>query len=169
MSRIVAFYKGQNVHPLQYTIEEMWTWEGRRVETIHNFIQWLFPLNVASANSFKAPILTEEDIQQFKTDAEIRGRLMQSLRMMLKYYGFTFAKEGSQIVKAKDFEARSGWLYPSNHNYLRISRILNCLMLLDFDQEAHMFFRALREVYRTHRIYIGEVTWGHWCRAVGER
>ena len=155
MSRIVAFYRGENVHPLRYTIEEKWTWEGRRVEATHNFIQWLFPLDVASANSFKAPILTKEDIQEFKTDSTIRARLMESFRMMLKYYGFTFANDRKSILKAEDFESRSGWLCPSNHNFLRISRILNCLMLLDFQNEAHMFFGALKEIYRTHARYIG--------------
>jgi hypothetical protein len=168
LSRLLDFYRGQDVHPLRYTIEEMWTWDGRRVETLHNFIQWLFPLDVPSANSFKAPILTKEEIAEFKTDPELRRRLMESLRMMLRYYGFQFADDGSAIEKAKDFETRSGWLYPENHNYLRISRILNCLVLLGFSGEARMFFEALREIYRTHRRYIGEISWGHWCRAVGE-
>ena len=169
VSRIVAFYKGENVHPVKYTLEEMWTWEARRIETIHNFIQWLFPLDVPSANSFKVPILTAEDIVEFRTDAEIRRKLMMSLRMMLKYCGFRFTADATAIEKSDDFEARSGWIYPSNHNYLRISRILNCLMLLDFRDQAHMFFDALKDVYRTHRRYIGPVTYKFWCDAVGER
>jgi Opioid growth factor receptor (OGFr) conserved region len=168
LSRIIEFYKGENVHPLKYTIEEIWTWEGRRVETIHNFIQWLFPLDVPSANSFKAPILTTEDIEEFRTNTEIRNRMMKSLRMMLKYYGFAFAEGGGGIAKANDFEARSGWIYPNNHNYLRISRMLKCLMLLDFPKEAHMFFSVLKDLYRTHRRYIGPTTYEYWCKAVEE-
>jgi hypothetical protein len=144
----------------------MWTWEGRRVEATHTFIQWLFPLDVPSGNSFGAPILIKEDIQQFRTDPEIRTNLMKSFQMMLKYYGFAFSNDNKSIVKASDFEARSGWIYPSNHNYLRISRILNCLMLLGFTTEAEMFFNVLDEVYKTHRRYIGPTTYQYWEKAV---
>jgi hypothetical protein len=168
-SRIVAFYKGENVHPLKYTIQEMWKWEGRQIEGIHSFIQWLFPLDEPSANNFKAPILTKDEIVQFRTDVTVRDNMMMSLRIMLKYYGFTLDPDGETIQKADDFEARSGWIYPSNHNYLRITRILKSLVLLDFEKEAHMFFVALREVYHTHRNYIGPVTYEYWCDAVGER
>jgi hypothetical protein len=168
-SRIVAFYKGENVHPLKYTIQEMWTWEGRQIEGTHSFIQWIFPLNEASANSFKAPILNDQEIEEFKTNAKVRENMMMSLRMMLKYYGFAFAPDGESIQKAIDFEARSGWLYPSNHNYLRVTRILKSLMLLDFQKEARAFFAALRNVYQTHHRYIGPITWKFWCEAVGER
>ena len=125
MSRIVAFYKRENIHPLRYTIEEMWTWEGRRVEATHTFIQWLFPLNVPSGNSIGAPVLTEDDLDQFQTNPELRARLMKSFSMMLKYYGFAFSEDEKRIVKADDFEARSGWLYPSKHNYLRISKLFS--------------------------------------------
>jgi len=38
VSRIVSFYKGENVSP-PYTIQEMWTWEGRRVEATYTFIK----------------------------------------------------------------------------------------------------------------------------------
>ncbi len=74
MSRIAAFYKGENVHPLGYPIQEMWTWEGRQVEATHAFIQWLFPLDVPSGNSIGAPILSNEDVEQFRTDKEIRTK-----------------------------------------------------------------------------------------------
>jgi hypothetical protein len=168
-SRIVAFYKGQNVHPLKYTIQEMWAWESRQIESIHSFIQWLFPLDEPSANNFKAPILTEAEIVEFRADGTIRQNMMMSLRMMLKYYGFAISPDASSIQKASDFEARSGWIYPSNHNYLRITRILKSLMLLAFEDQARKFFAALKDVYRTHRLYIGPVTYKFWCEAVGER
>jgi len=169
MSIIVSFYKGENVHPLKYTIQEMWTWEGRQIEGIHTFIQWLFPLNEASANSFNAPILSKEDIEEFKSDDVMRQNLMKSFRIMLRYYGFAFTDDELSIAKANDFETRSGWIYPSNHNYLRISRILKCLMLLDFQDEAQMLFSELKEIYRTHSKYIDPITYQYWCKAVGSK
>ena len=167
-SRIVAFYKGEDVHPLKYTIQEMWTWEGKQIEGIHSFIQWLFPLDEPSTNNVKAPILSEAEIEEFRTNSTVRENMMKSLRMMLRYYGFTFAPDGKSIQKSSDFEARSGWIYPTNHNYLRITRILKSLMLSGFDAEARMLFAALRDVYGTHRRYIGPVTFKFWCDAVGE-
>ena len=89
--------------------------------------------------------------------------------MMLEYYGFKFTTNKTAIVKANDFESRSGWIYPSNHNYLRISRIIKCLMLLDFQDEAQMFFSVLKGMYKTHAKYIGPITYQHLCMAVGTR
>lgn len=168
MSEIVAFYKGENVHPLKYTIDEMWKWEAKQIEGIDSFIHWLFPLDEPSEGNLKAPILTKDDIAEFRTNGQIRENLMMSFRMMLRYYGFTYAPDATSIERASDFEARSGWLYPSNHHYLKITRILKCLMLLDFEDVAHMFFSALREVYGTHRMYIGPVTYKFWRNTVGE-
>jgi hypothetical protein len=167
MSIIVAFYQNENVHPLKYTLEEMWTWDDRKIESLHSFIQWMFPLKEPSANSLDAPILTKEDIEQFKTDPEIRARLMKSFLMMIHYYGFAFSDDNTSIVKGPDFETRSGWLYPSNHNYLRITRILKCLVLSNFQNEAVMFYKALEEIYKTHGRYIGPTSYRYWCNAVG--
>jgi hypothetical protein len=100
----------------------MWKWEGRQIEGIHSFIQWLFPLDEPSANNFRAPILTKDEIVQFRTDVTVRDNMMMSLCIMLKYYGFTLDPDGETIQKADDFEARSGatWLfvYPSTYRSL---------------------------------------------------
>jgi hypothetical protein len=146
----------------------MWKWDVRQIEGLHSFIQWLFPLNEPSANDLKAPILSEAEITEFRTDAKVRANMMMSFRMMLNYYGFALAADGRSIAPSPDFEAKSGWIYPSNHNFLRITRILKSLMLLSFQDEARMMFAALKEVYLTHRIYIGPVTYKYWCNAVGE-
>lgn len=168
MSRVVQFYRLENVHPLKYTIEEMWAWDDRQLERMHNFIQWWFPLDEPSGNSLGAPILTKHEIEQFHTDKEIQKRLLKSFSIMMNYYGLAFDEEAGKIERAKDFEKRSGWLFPDNHNYLRITRILKSMKLLGFPEISKVLFGALEGLYKEYRIYIGPKTWKYWSDSVKE-
>jgi hypothetical protein len=162
MSRVVQFYRLENVHPLKYTIEEMWQWDDRQLEKMHNYIQWWFPLDEPSGNSLGAPILTMDEIEQFHTDKEIRVRLLKSFSIMMNYYGFAFDDKTGKIGKAKDFEKHSGWLFPDNHNYLRITRILKSMTLLGFPEISKALLGVLEGLYKEYRVYIGPKTWKYW-------
>jgi len=73
LGKIVSFYKNEKVHPYGYQLEEMWAWDDKRIETLHSFIQWMFPLDEPSANNLHAPVLSDEEIAQLGSPIKKNG------------------------------------------------------------------------------------------------
>jgi opioid growth factor receptor-like protein len=113
--------------------------------------------------------LDEQQIAAFRASDELRVRLLKSLNTMLSFYGLQCedTREGSRITKADSFELKKGnWLTRSNHNYLRITRILMSLQLLSLQEYAGAFLRFLEQLYKENSDRIGETTLQYWKRAV---
>ncbi len=53
-----------------------------------------------------------------------------------------------------------------DHNYLRITRILKCLMTFGLEDEARAFYECLRRIYREDSDQIGDETFQYWTNAV---
>ena len=49
-----------------------------------------------------------------------------------------------------------------DHNYLRITRILKCLMTFGLIDEAQAFYECLRQIYREESDQIGGETFQYW-------
>jgi hypothetical protein len=166
LSKFVQFYRNEVVHPDRLTIEEIMGWDDTQIEGSHNTIQWLFPLTTPSLNVANIQTISADEIEVFRAEPGLQSRVLQSLRRMLRFYGLELQSEGRKIVKTRDFEKKSGWLYPRNHNYKRITRILKSLRILGLETEARLFFAALEEIYSSHYRYIGEETFKHWKKAM---
>jgi Opioid growth factor receptor (OGFr) conserved region len=162
----VSFYRGEVVHPDRLTLDEIIRWDDKEIENSHSIIQWLFPLNKPSLNVANTPVITEHEIKQFRSDPELRNGVLRSLARMLRFYGLRMATPDMAIVKGKDFEQKSGWIYPRNHNYKRLTRMLKSLRLLGFEAEAKCLYAALEEIYNAHRRYIGQEVFEYWQRAI---
>jgi hypothetical protein len=116
-----------------------------------------------------APVLDRETIAEFRARPELVENLRRSFLRMLKFYGLEWSDGG--VVRAADFGVRSrNWLWPGNHNHLRITRILKCLALLGLEAEARAFLACLSAIYgeeeRKPRPSISEDTWRFWSTAV---
>src|SRR4029079_18828704 len=114
------------------TLDDILQWDDDALEEVHDFIQWLFPLNEASGANWNAPILTRDDIQAFRGDAALRGALRRSLVRMLSFYGFELQDDSpsASIGRAAGWAERSrNWMRPVNHNHLRLTRIMKSLSL----------------------------------------
>jgi hypothetical protein len=85
--RILAFYLGQQPNPQDRTIEDIWLWNYQKLESVHNYIQWLFPLREKSRFNTSAPTLSDRAMQAFRASEELKNRLVKSLKMMLAFYG----------------------------------------------------------------------------------
>lgn len=94
-------------------ISDIWNYSYEKIETTHNYIQWLFPLFERSAFSTDAPILTVDLAEQIYADEICKSSLNRSLSLMRSFYG-----------------NNSHWANPSDHNLLRITRILKSSALL---------------------------------------
>ena len=141
------FYLGKDVHPDGFTIEQVWSWDDKQLEYTHSYIQWLFPSTVPSQAVPGSPVIMGPDIEKFRTDQDLRRRFARSYSLMLTFYGFRI--EDGKVVRAGDFAEKSqNWLTPSNHNFLRITRMLKAMMMFGFAAGAKPFYNALHDVYR---------------------
>jgi len=93
---------------------------------------------------------------------------------MMTFYGLE-VRSGEQITvtRAPNFAAKAvGWLSPSNHNHLRITRILRWLTVLGLEAEVKAFFGCLSEIYENEQNKpapaISDETMLYWKQAVAD-
>src|SRR5690349_17991159 len=106
-SPIIAFYEGSGIDAAGRTIEELWSWDHRRLEMVHDFIQWLFPLTEPSRFNPDAPILTPADIAAFRARPALQDRVRRSLDLMLEF--LSLLRDGATIRRGPKFSAAVHW------------------------------------------------------------
>ena len=95
-----------------------------RLESSHDYIQWMFPLPEPSRAVPWSPVMTGSDIDTFRTDPVILDRMRVSLARMVLFYARTV-----------------DWKESDDHNHLRITRIIRSLTVVGLRDEA-VAFRA---------------------------
>ena len=168
-SALVRFHASVATDSGGRKIVELLDWDDDRLEHVHDYIQWLFPLPERSAFNPGAPILTAADIAAFRQRAELRASLHRAFVRMLAFYGFAeiATDHGVGIVRTRDFPQRAqNWAMPGNHNLLRISRILRAMTLLGLEPEAQAFLVALEALHADESERFGPVTLRYWRQAV---
>lgn len=167
MSWLIGFYRGTNPDFLGRWLKDIWTWDYDRLESVHNYIQVLFPNAEPSMFNSQAPLLDAETIAAFHQDAELRANLRRSLDLMLGFYGLERTEDGKGIRPAESFVLRAvNWLAPGDHNYLRLTRILKCLRALGLPEDALALFACLEDLYHRYPREIGEETFAYWQDAI---
>ena len=158
---IVAFYRGGRA--AGRTVDEILGWDDERLEMVHDYIQWLFPLREPSGVNPSAPLVSGETINAFTRDAALRARLGTALDRMLVFYGLQRRAARIETDPAR-FPRRSRiWLHPGNHNHLRLTRIMRSLAALGLREDALALQRCLLEdVYALHPRQISDVTVRFW-------
>ncbi|KAG7229636.1 hypothetical protein INR49_012680 [Caranx melampygus] len=109
-------------------------WKGNysQLESVHTFIQWLFPLQEPGMN-YEASTLTKEEIEEFCKSSIAKENLLKSYELMLDFYGIKlYDKETGAVKKASNWRQRFSNLNSRTHNNLRITRILKCLGTLGY-------------------------------------
>ena len=151
-------------------IEDIWSWNYQKLEYTHNYIQWLFPLKEKSRFNQNAPVLNDEVIEAFRTNEQLRIHLLQSFKVMLRFYGLQCDDRESvdiEITKSNEYKERKiNWIEQGNHNFLRITRILNSLSILGLGNYAQAFLKCLNQIYSEESISIGSTTYSYWKNAV---
>jgi hypothetical protein len=150
------------------TFDEIVGWDDARLERVHDYIQWIFPLPERSGANPWAPVLDAEAIAAIRGSIEMQGRLDAAFLRMLAFYGF--ALEGDRATEGPRFAAASrNWLHAGNHNHLRLTRMLRSLRVLGLEHEAVRLWEALRTLYEREgtagRRTITEDTFAFWKRA----
>ncbi|XP_068189581.1 opioid growth factor receptor [Antennarius striatus] len=110
-----------------------WKNDYKRLERVHSYIQWLFPLREPGVN-YMASELTKKEIEAFKKSDDAKKRLVESYELMLGFYGIRLVnKETGEVKRAENWKERFGNLERNMHNNLRITRILKSLGELGFE------------------------------------
>lgn len=126
-SEVVAFYRGETVRHCRHILEEVWSYSTEELEKNHDYIQWLFPLDRPSAHNPDAPVLTENDIRTFRTNPDLLSRVLTSAEVFVEFLGKT----------------PGVWTTGEDHNHLRITRMLKCLVLMGMASQARKYLGAI--------------------------
>ncbi|KFO36105.1 Opioid growth factor receptor-like protein 1 [Fukomys damarensis] len=132
----LRFYKNKiPFKPDGVYIEEVlnkWRGDYEKLEHNHTYIQWLFPLREQGLN-FYAKELTTYEIEEFKKTKEAIRRFLLAYKMMLEFFGIKLIDKTGNVARAVNWQERFQHLNESQHNYLRITRILKSLGELGYE------------------------------------
>tara|TARA_B100001939_G_C16454562_1_gene410374 strand:- start:19 stop:462 length:444 start_codon:yes stop_codon:yes gene_type:complete len=129
-------------------ITDIWNFNDFQIENIHNFIQILFPLNKPSKAVFHSYYLKKQkEIDEIKKSQTIQNNLIKS-----KEWYLNFLKRTNK------------WRNYTDHNHLRITRIIECLRLLVSDLEADSFYNSVLSILNFDN-QINKKTLEIWSRA----
>ncbi len=166
---LVRFYRHEATDDRGRTLREIWTWDHDRLERVHDFIQWLFPLRERSLVNYSAPVATDGTAAAFADDAALRDALRQSFELMMDFYGLVVEQLDAgrmRVVQGGDFDRRSrNWVTPHNHNHLRLTRIIGSVRMLGLPSHGDALFERLRSIYESRPDAISTLTYGYWQRA----
>lgn len=158
------FLTGKGVNHKGLSIQDILDFDNDRLESEHDYIQWLFPTIERSKSHPLSPVV--KDIGYFFSDYSeglyIHGYMNKSFNKMLIFYGFSVI--GNDIVFNENLN--HNWITKHNHNYLRITRILKSLRLFGLDNEAVRFYRALTSLEPKYKEIIGEKSYKYWYDAI---
>lgn len=161
-SGLLPFLRGTGVDASGRSLDDILCWTFDKLESVHDYIQWLFPTDESSRWNAGAPLLTRRLQQVVREDPVARANIRKCFCKFLLFLGLEVLQKdndcsgGPNIVvqKAPHFESRVSTCWKSsfmrmggNHNWLRISRVLHCLRLVGLDQEAAALHACLEMLY----------------------
>jgi hypothetical protein len=165
--RLMRFFDG-GVDDEGRTFNQIMGWDDERLEMVHDYIQWIFPLPERSGANPSAPVLNSGTIAAVRGSAAMQNRSREAFLRMLTFYGFEL--DGERVAEGPRFAAASrNWLHTGNHNHLRLTRMLRSLRVLGLEHEAAELWDALRGLYEREtaagRRTITPETFAFWRQA----
>ena len=129
-------------------LSDIWSFSDDEIEDNHDFIQILFPLDKPSeAVDHNIYLKDVNEFLKIKSDEIIKKNIIKS-----KDWFIDFLKRNDQ------------WKLYSDHNQLRITRIIECLRLLISDEEADSFYSLILSMVG-EETEINEITLDYWSKA----
>lgn len=145
-----AFLAGSGTDGAGRRLAAVLAFDDARIEAVHDFIQWCFPLPEPSRVVPGAPVLTRAEADAIRADPKARDGLRAALERMRRFY--------------RDTES---WLGRHDHNHLRITRILAAVRALLGEAEARDFHRFATARNAEAGSPIDPASLRFWAAAVG--
>lgn len=147
-SAIVAFLEGEGPDGWGRNVLDVIAFGDVRLETTHDYIQWLFPLAEPSEAMPGSPVLTPDDVATIRESDMAQCALAAGVDRMSAFY-----------------LATHDWLMPNDHNHRRITRIIRSLRLLVDDAAAESFRAMILGKVEATRAPISARSLGYWMTA----
>ena len=119
------FYLNDEKGPHGLTFADCMDYKARDLEKRHDFFQWVFPTDVESSYNKAAPTY-DETIREFLCDK-------QSIINLYQFWDY--------------LQELPEWPNPTDHNNLRLSRILRSLWLQGLKEEAYWLYNELIDIH----------------------
>jgi hypothetical protein len=143
MNQLLFFYYGSHPDHRGRMLREILDQDDDWFEGTHDFIQWLFPLEVPSRASLHAPLVDGPTKKVFASDPLLRDHMRAALSRMLRFLGLRF--DGTTLTVGPGWaNRRTLWFAAHGHNSLRITRILKSMSLLGLKDEARALNAGLQ-------------------------
>ena len=131
------------------TLEMIWSFTDEQIESIHDFVQIIFPLDKPSESTFHGYYLSSQEIiNKIKGNQTAKENILKSS----KWY-FSFLKRNIWL-----------WNRKYDHNQLRITRVIECLRLLVSEEEADKFYENILMIIEDDN-RINEASLNFWNKA----
>ena len=142
------FLRNEEVDFKGRLLTDIWNYTDYEIEANHDFIQLIFPLDKPSKAVFNNLFLkNNKQINILRTDDVVKKNILKSCDWFL-----IFLKNNNQ------------WKNYSDHNQLRITRIIECLRLLISDKDANDFYKNIFKLLGKD-IRINPITLDFWKKA----
>lgn len=146
---IHAFLAGTGRDGRGRTLADVLAFDDARIEGVHDFIQWCFPLREPSRAVPGAPVLTEEEAQAIRADILGQSGVRLAMNRMAQFYQDT-----------------DGWLTAYDHNHLRITRIITSVRDLVGRRDAEVFHGLVVALSEAAGAPINRDSLAFWMRAL---
>ena len=145
---LVAFLEGTGAGSRGLTVDDILALDDGALESRHDYIQWLFPLDVPSQAVPGSPVLTPADIQAIRASAAARHNIRRAAARMRAFYA-----------------DNNHWLSGHDHNHLRITRIIASLRMLAGAEAAEDFRQFVLHLNAAAGSPVNARSVGYWRAA----
>lgn len=161
--QLINFYNNQGKDNKGREFKAILRWSDHELEHTHDYIQWLFPLQEASQFNPHAPILDDATLECFASSFDLRSNAAQAFHAMMDFYGLSHI-DGVCRLDNQKFK----WITPNNHNFLRLTRIIKFLVLIDMNLFARALYKTLLDITisTSERKEIMMESMGFWAEAL---
>jgi hypothetical protein len=146
--QIIQFLEGEIPDLRGRFLADIWRFSDLEIEDVHDFIQWIFPLDEKSFFNPSAPLLELDDIKSIRRSPKAADGVEKSAARYMQF-----------------LQDNVHWMASEDHNHLRITRVIKCLRLLVGDHEANRFREDVFELLETSGGNISEITRRFWVDA----
>lgn len=145
MSAILDFYQGKGLE-LGRTFHQVLYLSDQELEDNCDWVQWMFPLPEPSKMQPSSPVATQDD---FNTIAESPVLKMRVLAALGRYITF--------------LDRTQRWRRGTDHNHLRITRVIRCLCFCGLNDTAFEFCEYVKFIAGKT---VGKQTIWYWEEAL---
>lgn len=129
-------------------LSDILKFSDQQIESTHDFIQWIFPLDEPSSASPDAPVLEPGEIALIRKSSLAAHSLNASVQWFCDY-----------------LKRNKHWRVAHDHNHLRITRMIKSVRLLQGEPAANALRDRVLAIAEASKDKISQTSWDFWQQA----